>query len=192
MPPYDDFSSPEEQLAMQDMLRQRMQRYGGVTPMNFNPQAQGVNGFAPSMAMENNAEMAAGNVAGYMPPPESVAPQLPPHMQMQQNRMMANRQRAMPQQRPMQRPMQLPTDTPQMDGYRAAPPNPFMEMRNQAQNARAAMTQPMPKDRVGRVAAGLGRAGSAVGQANQMRNQIKSANKKKPVGPVVNNAPPTF
>lgn len=178
MPPYDDpmMQDQEQQMQMRNQLRNRMAQYGGVTPMNFNPEAQGAFGFAPSMAMDN---------ADQMPPPQSMAPQVPPHMQMQQNRMQA--QRAMANRNNMMQapPMNAQPSAPPIDPYRAgavpgkAMPD-FSGMRNAAMNARNAAAPGKP---MGRVAAGLN-AASTVANAAKKR--------KAAPGPMVNQAPPTF
>jgi hypothetical protein len=220
---YDPYAEQDQaqQQQMQNQLRQRMQRYGGVTPMNFNPQAQGAMGFAPSNAMPmgqgsfapqqpiNNegqqwntptstfddsgplAQPTPGNMD--MGDPRMQGPQLPQHMQMQRNRMM--QQRAMANRNNM---MQAPPQaaTPDMAAYKANKTQPdFMGMRNAADAARGAMTPAKPMGGMGRVAAGLGAAGSAMGLANQQRNKAKMA-AKKPAAPKVSGGqltqPPTF
>ena len=182
----------EQQFQMQNRLRQRMQQMGGVTPMNFNPQAQGAFGFAPSrpqeMPMTDNMAMA--------PPPESIAPQVPSYMQAQRNNMMqqramTNRNNMINARAPaMTPPSMAPPPGPDMGAYRANSPMPdFTGMRNAADAARGAATPGRP---MGRVAAGLGAAGSAMGQANQARNKAKAKKKPANTSPMQMEAPPTF
>jgi hypothetical protein len=109
----------QQQFQMQNALRQKMQRFGGVNPMNFNPQAQGAMGFAPSAPQESfggggdidnyrQQGMAAGQDMSWMDnqgaispefmqqnpiqgDPRMQGPQMPEHMQMQRNRQMQQR-----------------------------------------------------------------------------------------------------
>jgi hypothetical protein len=182
----------EDELQQQDMQKrnaQRMQQFGGVTPMNFNPQSQGANGFAPSM------------------PPE-----LPPHMQQQQMRRLGppmgappmggmslgppsgmppqaqGPQMAPPMQQQARPPMGLPGNGPPMGMPPPSMGTPGMGARPNIGGYRGAraggMTPPggpptgMPPQSMGQ------RMGGMAQQGMGLANNINEMRKKKPMGQV--------
>jgi hypothetical protein len=177
---------------MQDEILRRRQM--NVAPTNFNPDAGGVNGFAPSMPREPMGPMGPSDDIG--PPPmnpmnPTAGMQNPAYFQQMQDRVAqnkmrqgmaptplpVNRQAMAPPVNAMAPPMGAP---PPMDNAGVAPSiNPYRSMgapMGGPPNALAPASRPVgPPNMMDKVSRGIG-------GANRMMNKIKKPKVNRPTG----------